>query len=368
MGFYLRKSVKVGPLRFNLSKSGIGVSAGVKGFRVGSGPRGNYVHMGRGGLYYRATIPSASRPQAPSLPRSERYIPPQPESTSHDPLHEIDSGDVQQMTDSSSTELLQELNSKRKKPKLWPYPVVLGIIAFFISTINHLPGWVLGVVALTAASLTVFLYYRDQLRKTTVLFYELEPAVETCYQSLHDAFERLQTCAASWHIEAEGKVRDRKYHAGASKLIERKAINLTKGQPPYVKTNLSVPTLPAGRQTLYFFPDRLLVFDSSGVGAVSYDSLRVDVSQTRFIEDGTVPGDSQVVDRTWKYVNKKGGPDRRFKDNRELPIATYEELLLTSSSGLNELVQLSRIGVGSSLTEAVAALAKCCPTLQSGKG
>ena len=45
MGFYLRKSVSVGPLRFNLSKSGIGISAGVKGFRVGAGPRGNYIHF-----------------------------------------------------------------------------------------------------------------------------------------------------------------------------------------------------------------------------------------------------------------------------------------------------------------------------------
>ena len=31
MGFYIRKSVSIGPLRFNLSKSGIGVSAGIKG-------------------------------------------------------------------------------------------------------------------------------------------------------------------------------------------------------------------------------------------------------------------------------------------------------------------------------------------------
>ncbi len=53
MGFYIRKAVKAGPFRFNLSKSGIGVSTGVPGFRVGSGPRGNYVHMGRDGVYYR---------------------------------------------------------------------------------------------------------------------------------------------------------------------------------------------------------------------------------------------------------------------------------------------------------------------------
>jgi len=36
MGFYLRKSLRVGPLRFNLSKSGIGLSAGIKGFRIGT--------------------------------------------------------------------------------------------------------------------------------------------------------------------------------------------------------------------------------------------------------------------------------------------------------------------------------------------
>lgn len=61
MGFYLRKSFRAGPLRLNLSKSGLGVSAGVKGFRVGSGPRGGYVHAGRGGLYYRQSLGKGSR-------------------------------------------------------------------------------------------------------------------------------------------------------------------------------------------------------------------------------------------------------------------------------------------------------------------
>ena len=50
MGFYIRKSINAGPFRFNLSQSGLGVSAGIPGFRVGTGPRGNYVHMGRDGI------------------------------------------------------------------------------------------------------------------------------------------------------------------------------------------------------------------------------------------------------------------------------------------------------------------------------
>lgn len=41
MGFRLRKSIKLfGGVKLNLSKSGVGISAGVKGARVGIGPRG----------------------------------------------------------------------------------------------------------------------------------------------------------------------------------------------------------------------------------------------------------------------------------------------------------------------------------------
>jgi len=60
VGFYIRKSFKSGPLRLNLSKSGLGVSAGVKGARIGTGPRGSYVHAGRGGLYYRQNLGTKS--------------------------------------------------------------------------------------------------------------------------------------------------------------------------------------------------------------------------------------------------------------------------------------------------------------------
>jgi hypothetical protein len=56
MGWYLRKSLKLGPLRFNLSKSGVGTSIGVKGLRVGTGPKGAYLHGGRGGLYFRERL------------------------------------------------------------------------------------------------------------------------------------------------------------------------------------------------------------------------------------------------------------------------------------------------------------------------
>jgi hypothetical protein len=58
MAFYLRKSFRLGPLRLNLSKRGVGVSAGVTGARIGVDATGReYVHAGRRGLYYRAFGP-----------------------------------------------------------------------------------------------------------------------------------------------------------------------------------------------------------------------------------------------------------------------------------------------------------------------
>ena len=64
LGFYLRKSFRAGPIRFNLSKSGIGASLGVTGARVGLSSQGRaYVHGGRGGVYYRKTLGGGRRRQ-----------------------------------------------------------------------------------------------------------------------------------------------------------------------------------------------------------------------------------------------------------------------------------------------------------------
>jgi len=71
MGIFFRKSVKMGPIRFNLSKSGIGTSVGVKGLRVGVNATGkSYVSGGMGGIYFRNSL-------SPSNNRLGTSVPPQ---------------------------------------------------------------------------------------------------------------------------------------------------------------------------------------------------------------------------------------------------------------------------------------------------
>jgi hypothetical protein len=129
-------------------------------------------------------------------------------------------------------------------------------------------------------------------------------------------------------------------------------------EPPYLRTNVPVPSIRLGTVSLYFLPDRLLVYAGSNVGAVAYRDLKIEVRDQRFIEEGmsSVPSDAQVVDTTWRYVNKDGSPDRRFNNNTQLPIVLYEEIAFSSDSGLRGILQLSKRGIGIELMRFIVRL------------
>ncbi|WP_426510922.1 3'-5' exonuclease [Dactylosporangium sp. McL0621] len=107
-------------------------------------------------------------------------------------------------------------------------------------------------------------------------------------------------------------------------------------------TNIDVPTLACGQDALLFLPDRVLVRSGRRWTDVAYGELQVAASVTSFIESGAVPRDGRRIGSTWQYVNAKGGPDRRFKSNRQLPIMQYGELELRSPGGLWWIVDCSR--------------------------
>lgn len=80
VGFRFRKSFKLLPgVRLNVSKSGIGVSAGVKGARIGVGPRGVRVNAGipGSGIGYEHRLGGGHRAgSGPSPAFSTPYEPP----------------------------------------------------------------------------------------------------------------------------------------------------------------------------------------------------------------------------------------------------------------------------------------------------
>jgi len=121
--------------------------------------------------------------------------------------------------------------------------------------------------------------------------------------------------------------------------------------------NVNPVTVSFSNSIFYFFPDRLLVYSDSNVGAVAYPTLHATTAVSQFIEEEGVPKDAKIVDRTWKFVNKKGGPDRRFKNNPQLPICAYGEVILKSDTGIDELLMISQHGPEQAFASALANMA-----------
>ncbi|WP_413992417.1 DUF4236 domain-containing protein [Labrys okinawensis] len=357
MPFYIRKSVSAGPFRFNFSKGGVGVSIGVKGLRFGTGPRGHYIHAGRGGLYYRASLGNAGRQRAAQSVAQ----PLQPVITANDDvaMTEVESADVVHMRDESFGEMLDEINTKAAQIRMsvalcWTM-IVVGVVAGFAS---GGPGLVLAVLALPAWAIGRWF---DSYRRSVVLYYDLEGDAEAAYNRLAEGFDGLARCAGKWHIEAGGAIQSLaawKRNAGASYLVRRKATTLTNSLPSVIKSNVSAPAMGVGKQTMFFMPDVVFIQDGKKVGAVSYADLRLRWQESRFIETERLPIDAQVVDHTWEHPNKNGGPDRRFKSNRQLPICLYETVHLQSDSGVNELVEFSQTGKAADFADGCLKLAR----------
>src|SRR5438552_6932538 len=128
MGWYIRKSVRVGMLRFNMSKSGVGMSVGVKGLRLGTGPRGNYVHMGRGGLYFRQTLsPGRGLSGTTTHSLSTRLAQSTSMATHEGQWEEIQNATTAQLRESSADELVQEIKDKRSRLSLFPFATALCV-------------------------------------------------------------------------------------------------------------------------------------------------------------------------------------------------------------------------------------------------
>lgn len=337
VGFYVRKSLKAGPFRFNLTKSGLGVSAGVPGFRVGSGPRGNYVRLGAGGVYYQTSLGAGPRPnQSVQIPGPL----PSPLLASSDVVFEDHRGaNVQSLAPTSSDDLVQQLNEAASRRPLTRWVVGALLVLGLITMPFGLFIWLLGIPVIWWAVL------RDRARRSVVIFYDVNDEHARHFQSLVDAGHALARSQKLWRINQSGVLQtghQQKVNAGAGALVRRSVAGVTHSGPKELVTNIAVPGVAADGTAMYFLPDRVLLATKRAFTDIGYDSLRVQDRQTNFIESpGVPPSDAVQVGSTWQYVNKKGGPDRRFKNNPVLPIMKYTELELDSANGFRWILQVS---------------------------
>jgi hypothetical protein len=315
-----------------LSKSGVGVSAGIKGLRYGIRPDGRaYIHGGRYGLYYRQELGGGQR-------RSDG----ESAASCGSPTEVYDTISAAAIGKLSQTTLVELLTDSytwlRWDYLLFSVAAISSLLAFVVSPL-------FGALVLVASiGMVVMTAVWETNRRTVCVHYDMHEQMSDVYRQIVDSLNALAACQQVWALTRSTKVEtltEYKRHAGASRLVDRCAAYVGEGTPPWVETNIQVPTIHSRGQTLYFLPDGVLAYDRSGIGFIDYSDLRISADSTSFIEDAA-PSDAKVLSYTWQHPNKDGGPDRRFASNRQVPVCLYGNVALFSTAGLILLIQTSR--------------------------
>ncbi len=329
MGFRYRKSIHLGGgFRINLSKSGIGYSWGVKGFRITKTARGTTRRTvslpGTGISYVQETGKRGG--YAPGRGRAWQPAP----GNNHYDTQVIANQEASKLVSEGLEEMLASAGRALKLMKLF----TIGLWITLLLGLGYPLFWIFA-----AGFASMMLYVRTKGRID--LEYEIDEDRQSEVDQRMDPLIRITRCAKVWRVTQTSRVIDRKYAAGAGNTVNRSVCAVSTTPPFPFRTNVRVASFKTGRETLLFLPDKLFIIQGSKVGALHYSDIASHAHTTRFVESGPVPTDARIVGQTWKYVNKSGGPDKRFKDNRQLPVCLYGELELTSPAGLHTVLMFS---------------------------
>jgi len=176
--------------------------------------------------------------------------------------------------------------------------------------------------------------------------FNMETEIAGPHRRMLDAFDELASSSRSWAVRSLQQIDRVRARSMSNAVVTRQALALGRRADQLVDTDdapLAIG-IQNGRATAYFYPGFLLVVPNAGsdFALIDLKSLEIDHCSTHFTETESVPSDAQMVRKVWAKSNKNGTRDKRFKDNRELPVMLYGELSLKAAGGLNEALMFSR--------------------------
>jgi hypothetical protein len=176
--------------------------------------------------------------------------------------------------------------------------------------------------------------------------FDMETEVADPHRRMIEAFDQLSGSGGSWALQTSQQIDRVKARSMSGTVVARRSTRLARRTDALVDTT-DLPmalSIQNGRSTAYFYPDFVLVVNAarSDFALVDLKELDVGFALTQFTETDPVPGDAKMVRKVWAKSNKNGTRDRRFKDNRELPVMLYGDLSLRSTGGLRESFLFSR--------------------------
>lgn len=387
MAWLYRKRVKVAPgVYMNISKNGISTSVGVRGASMTFGKNGTYLNTGipGTGFYNRQRIGGSSTPRVhstslpPSTPKihskgtytataifcgigaliclaaapvgligtfilgagvwanlsnRKKYYGSNPDLQSDKPWF---------ITDAKKA--LAESTDPRQKRILSNFINTVETVdaiedeEHILESLNKKPPKNAELISTHTAELATLKHRLESIK------YDVDESastdVLTLYEKLCESFELLLTSQKIW--EQTSKMQNLEAKSSAGSLVSLKETNFGVGVFNYIKSKFDVPIIPIANQLLYIYPEYAILSTSpSRFEIVDYANISMIYTAIRFNEPGFYPLDAEKIGTTWEYVNKNGGPDKRYANNRQISVVRYGGLNLIIKGKMTVTFQVS---------------------------
>jgi len=357
MAWKFRKRIKIIPgIHLNISRKGISTTIGVRGASVNIGPNGTYLNTGipGTGIYGRQRISGNPRVNATVTPAVNTIPNSYPEEdhlintpTVFDNIFSLDanqitSSDMQGIKDTilMAHQQRKELANDRLSVLLqWKKSQSSLMLSYFLLYGFFMKERTLALKADIAEQKRTIQAIDHQLGDSAVeLDFNFDEEMRLQYEKVTASFEKLCNMEKVWDITSSHANDQFATRSSAAYNIMRRPVKFKLASLPDIKsTTPAMLWQNANGADMYFYPNFVVVWNNkSHFAIVGYNELDLRYSTTRFIEDERVPKDAVVVDKTWAKVNKNGQPDKRFKNNYQIPIAGYGNIELRTNTGLNE--------------------------------
>jgi len=346
MSLYLRKAISFGPLRLNLSKSGIGFSFGVTGARIGANKKNTYLHLGRHGIYYKKNLTNADI-KTKELNLINKY------TSDVDTI--IDLENIQENNISAN---INKYLNKFKFSKL----ITLIFIFLFIGHSSYELFKVFSIPKQYFTNFTTQYYFYLLVGASSFLIvYFLISFIENNFYKIiipakKDEIETINNFITKSYSEIR---KSKRIWAGQkldSYYIERERVKIKILNPPFIKTKLKSICFSCNSHKLFLTPFGcfFLIKGANKIIQCDYENFNYTLNTVDFTETEKSYNDSNFIRWQYTYTKKDGSPDLRYKNNPTNPVVEYiylyiyinniEIIYIFSNSQIKEILEITLSG------------------------
>ena len=350
MGFRFRKSVKLGCFRVNLSKSGVGYSFGVPGFRK--------TIKATGGTRTTCSIPGTGLSYSTDskklkLKGNKKSSKSAVRTSTITTAEHVDPFKVETvMQDSNQNEFVNSLNettsfNRRRIPWLCvsAYLVFAFIGAFFMGVAELTNGIAEegaegGLVMCALLAVAFGLVFKHYFKKKTIdMDIEMDTDIATSYSKVEQISELLKSVSIITEMTS---------YDDTKKQVRTDVDELKFGKAKILGLNSSSEFcyIQSNTVKIYFLPNMILAYQNKKWIGIEYSDLTTTYQAASLFRLKQETSDSKLIREGWTYENKDGSRDKRYSPNFPGYYYEYGLVKLTSNNGLKLFMLLSNTDKG----------------------